>query len=68
LHKYAYFPFGGGARRCIGEPFAELEGRIVLATIARTWRMEPVPGSVADPEIRITLRPSNGLRLRVHRR
>jgi cytochrome P450 len=68
LHKYAYFPFGGGARRCIGEPLAELEGRMILATIARNWRMEPIPGHQPDSEILVSLRPAGGLPLRVHRR
>src|SRR5262249_19523983 len=38
--KYAYFPFGGGTRVCIGEPFAWMEGILVLATLARAWRLE----------------------------
>lgn len=66
LHKYAYFPFGGGARRCIGEAFAELEGRIVLATVARNWRMEPIPRKM-DPAHPVSLR-GTGLLLRLHRR
>lgn len=37
--KFAYFPFGGGAKMCIGEPFAKAEGAIVLAMLARRWRL-----------------------------
>jgi cytochrome P450 len=66
LHRYAYFPFGAGARRCIGESFAELEGRMVLATVARDWRMEPVPQK-RDPAHPVSLN-TTGYRLRVRRR
>ena len=38
--KFAYFPFGGGTRVCIGEPFAWMEGILVLATLAQRWRLE----------------------------
>ena len=43
--KFAYFPFGGGAKMCIGEPFAKMEGIIALATIARHMRLEIHQGS-----------------------
>ena len=37
--KFAYFPFGGGAKMCIGEPFARMEGVLALAALARRWRL-----------------------------
>jgi cytochrome P450 len=55
--KYAYFPFGGGSRICIGESFAWTEAILLLATIAQQWRF--VPGKPPVPEPRITLRPKN---------
>jgi len=66
--KFAYFPFGGGTRICVGEHFAWLEATLVLAAIARRWRMvyeEPLP---PEPEALVTLRPRGGLRLRLVRR
>ncbi|HMK72502.1 MAG TPA: cytochrome P450 [Myxococcaceae bacterium] len=66
-HRFAYFPFGAGTRSCIGEAFAWMEGTLVLAVLARTWRLSPVPGARVSTEPRITLRPK-GLRMRVSRR
>jgi cytochrome P450 len=56
-HQFAYFPFGLGPRRCIGEGFALMEGALVLGTILRRWKVEPLPETklVLDPKI--TLRP-----------
>ncbi|MCA1591750.1 MAG: cytochrome P450 [Acidobacteria bacterium] len=54
---FAYFPFGGGPRRCIGESFALMETTLLLATIARRWRMRLVPGHRVEMSPRITLRP-----------
>ncbi|HJU43509.1 MAG TPA: cytochrome P450 [Vicinamibacterales bacterium] len=62
--KYAYFPFGGGNRVCIGESFAWTEAILLLATIAQHWRFTPVTPPTAEP--RITLRPA-GLRMRGER-
>ena len=59
--KYAYFPFGGGSRICIGESFAWTEAILLLATIAQRWRF--VAGTAPALEPRITLRPK-GLRMR----
>ena len=53
--KYAYFPFGGGSRICIGESFAWTEAILLLATIAQRWRF--VAGTAPTREPRITLRP-----------
>ncbi len=55
--RFAYFPFGGGARQCIGEAFAWMEGVLILATIAHKWRLRLVPGQSIDVQPKITLRP-----------
>jgi len=60
--KYAYFPFGGGSRICIGESFAWTEAILLLATIAQRWTLQPVSPPTREP--RITLRPK-GLSMRV---
>jgi cytochrome P450 len=59
--RYAYFPFGGGSRICIGESFAWTEAILLLATIAQRWRFAPVSEPALEP--RITLRPK-ALRMR----
>jgi cytochrome P450 len=61
--KFAYFPFGGGARQCIGEAFAWMEGVLVLATLLQRWRFRLVPGQKFEPQSLITLRPKNGVRI-----
>ncbi|WP_445548685.1 cytochrome P450, partial [Frankia sp. CiP1_Cm_nod2] len=66
--KYAFFPFGGGNRQCIGNTFAELEAAIVLATICRRWHLEPAPGRPVTPLPRVTLRPRSGVPVTAHRR
>ena len=67
--RYAYFPFGGGPRQCIGNTFADMEATLVLATLAQRWRVAPAPGAppvTAWPQV--TLRPRNGVVLTVHQR
>lgn len=66
--QYSYFPFGGGPRRCIGESFAWMEGVLLLATIARKWRMRLVPNHRVELQPVITLRPKHGMRMVVERR
>jgi cytochrome P450 len=66
--RFAYVPFGGGPRRCIGEPFALMEGTLVLATIARRWRLRTVSDGWPALQPVVTLRPRGGLRMRVERR
>jgi cytochrome P450 len=66
-HKYAYFPFGGGVRLCIGESFAWTEAILLLATIAQQWQFTPADDGEPVPEPRITLRPK-GLSMRAQRR
>ena len=43
LHKFAFFPFGGGSRVCMGEPLAWIEGILLLVTLLRNWKIELVP-------------------------
>lgn len=62
LPRFAYFPFGGGPRKCIGEGFAWTEGVLVLAAIARRFRIRHAPGAVVGHQPLITLRPV-GLRM-----
>ncbi len=67
--RYAYFPFGGGPRQCIGNSFAEMEAALVLATVARSWRVSTVDGAPpAVPWPQITLRPRHGVVMSVHHR
>lgn len=66
--RFAYFPFGGGARICIGERFAWTEAILVLATLASRWRATLVPDHPVEPLPRITLRPRHGLRMVLHAR
>jgi cytochrome P450 len=61
--KFAYFPFGGGGRVCIGESFAWAEGVLMLAVMARRWRLEPVAGHPVELNPTVTLRPKHGLRM-----
>ena len=64
----AFFPFGDGPRRCIGEHFARAEAGIVMATLARTWSLDRVSHEPVELEAKVTLRPRGGLRMRVSAR
>jgi len=61
--KFAYFPFGGGARVCIGERFAWAEGVLVLAALAQRWKMRLVPGHPVETQAVITLRTRHGMKM-----
>ena len=61
--KFAYFPFGGGGRICIGDAFAWAEGVLMLAVMARRWRFEAVPGHPVEINPTVTLRPKHGLKM-----
>jgi cytochrome P450 len=67
-HKYAYIPFGGGPRICIGNHFALLETQVVLAMIVQSFRLELVPGAVVEPFPMVTLRPRPNLPMTLHER
>jgi cytochrome P450 len=59
--KFAYFPFGGGGRQCIGESFAWMEAILVLATLAQRWRLKVVETHPIALQPKITLRPKHGI-------
>jgi len=61
LDRFAYFPFGGGPRLCIGSPFALLEMPIVLASVVQRFRLRLAPGAVVEEEPLVTLRPRHGM-------
>lgn len=60
-HEFAYYPFGGGPRQCMGRNLALMEGPIILATIARKYRLNLIPGAKVVPEAKVTLRPTPGV-------
>jgi len=61
--KFSYFPFGGGARVCIGERFAWMEGVLVVATLAQEWKLRLDPSQRVEPLPLITLRTKYGMRM-----
>ena len=66
--RFAYFPFGGGARVCIGEAFAKMEGSLLLATLLQRFTPERLSDTAPIPETLFTLRPKGGLPVRLQRR
>lgn len=66
--KMSYFPFGAGGRLCIGEPFAWMEGILLLAAIAQKWDMTLEPGFPVELLAQITLRPKHGMRMKLTKR
>jgi len=61
--KFSYFPFGGGARMCIGDRFAWMEGVLLLAAIGQKWRLSLAPGHPVSTRAVITLRPRHGMKM-----
>ncbi|MGI9104853.1 MAG: cytochrome P450 [Pyrinomonadaceae bacterium] len=68
LPKFAYFPFGGGPRGCIGSAFATMETILCLAAIARRFRFHPAPGHQVSLMPAMSLRPRDGIKVIVKRR
>jgi len=68
LPKFAYFPFGGGPRVCIGNQFALMEASILLAAVAQRYQITMAPGSKVEPMPSITLRPAHGVHVQLKQR
>lgn len=67
-HRFAYLPFGGGRRQCVGSGFAMLEAVLLLATLTQRFRFDLVPGFRPQPTPTVTLRPAAAVPMRVHPR
>jgi cytochrome P450 len=65
--RYAYFPFGGGPRYCVGSNFAMLEATLLLVILSRAWRFDLSPEHVHQLQPSVTLRPRFGVRVRLRR-
>jgi cytochrome P450 len=61
LPKFAYYPFGGGQRICVGSTFALIEATIILAAVGQHYRFTVDPHTVIDIKPQITLLPANGI-------
>jgi cytochrome P450 len=68
LPRYAYFPFGGGPRLCIGNQFAMTEAMLVLATLVPRCHFELLPDPPVTLRAVVTLRPAQGVPVKLHRR
>jgi cytochrome P450 len=66
--RYAFIPFGAGPRICIGASLALTEAVLILAATAQRYRPRLVEGAIVEPVGLITLRPRNGLPMRLVRR
>jgi cytochrome P450 len=66
--KFTYFPFGAGARQCIGEAFAWMEGVLILATLSQKFDLRLAPGARVEPQPLITLRPKYGMPMEIEAR
>lgn len=65
---FAYFPFGGGPRVCIGNRLSELQSLVVLSTIAQRYALHLVPGHPVEPQATLSLRPRHGMRMTLETR
>jgi cytochrome P450 len=70
LPRFSYFPFGGGIRGCVGEPFAWMEGVLLIAAVCQQWKMHHDDTDHNKVELKplITLRPKHGMRMKLEHR
>ncbi len=64
--RFAYFPFGAGARQCIGNNFALMEAQLIIATVAQKYRLRLADAQTIEPETSVTLRPRGGVRMKLY--
>jgi cytochrome P450 len=63
LPKFAYMPFSGGARVCIGNAFGSMEVKLILATVAQRFHLQLAPGETVVPKFSVTLQPKHGIKM-----
>ncbi len=63
--RFAYFPFGGGSRQCIGNNFALMEAQLIIATVTQKYRLRLADKRTIEPETSVTLRPRGGVRMKL---
>jgi len=68
IDRFVYFPFGGGPRLCIGNNFAMMEMQIILIIFYRNFKFRCKPGFTPEPDPLITLRPKNGMEMKIEKR
>jgi cytochrome P450/tellurite resistance protein len=66
-HSLAFWPFGAGPHKCIGQSLAWMELKLILASIMQRFRLDLVPGFVPGYQPQLTLRPKNGMWMTIHR-
>ena len=66
-HRFAYFPFGAGPRKCIGDSFATIEMRLAMAMVAQRFRMELLPGPDVGLKAGLSLRPARPILMKAVR-
>jgi cytochrome P450 len=64
-HRFAYYPFGGGPRKCIGQDFALMEAQLVLAMMVQRYEIKLLPGQTIEPQFYVTLRPKSDVLINV---
>jgi cytochrome P450 len=67
MPRFAYFPFGGGPRLCIGNNFALMEAQLILATLAQRFRPKLHQEAKVELDPQVTLRPKYGMRMWIER-
>ena len=65
-HKYAYVPFGGGPRQCIGNNFGLMEAALVIACILQRFELHAIPGMEVHPQALFVLRPNRDVMMSMH--
>jgi cytochrome P450 len=68
IPRFAYFPFGGGPRQCIGEAYALMEAQLLMATIGQKWKLKMQAGRPVKIQANVTIRPQYGMKMLLERR
>ena len=67
-HTFAYLPFGGGPRICLGNNFAMMEAVFITAMVTQRFKLHLPPNTTVEAQVSLTTRPKNGVPIRLERR